>query len=92
MKHILWVLFVFVSSSAFADVEQHIAELEQKSNAVQKKIINEVSSEQIRQQNKLAIQMKIDKLRAKIGGESDLHKKIEMQEQLKNLQSQKNSL
>ena len=92
MKHILCALFVFVSTSALADVEQHLAELEQKSNAVRTKIINEVSSEQIRQQNKLAIQMKIDKLRAQIGGESDLQKKVEMEEQLKNLQSQKNSL
>ncbi|MVX99267.1 hypothetical protein GP924_28525 [Enterobacteriaceae bacterium 8376wB9] len=92
MKYILCVLFFFVSSSAFADVKQHLAELEKKSNAVRKKIINEVSSEQIRQQNKLAIQMEIDKLRAKIGGESDLKKKIEMQERLKNLQTKKNSL
>lgn len=92
MKYILCALFVFVSSSAFADVEKHIAELEQKSNAVKTKIINEVSSEQIRQQNKLAIQMEIDKLRAKIGGESDLQKKIEMQEQLKSLQAKKNNL
>lgn len=92
MKHILCALFVFVSSCAFADVEQHLAELEQKSNAVRTKIINEVSSEQIRRQNKLALQMKIDKLRAQIGGESDLQKKAEMEEQLKNLQFQKNSL
>ena len=92
MKYILCMLSLIFSLPAFADVDQHTALLEQKSNAVRSKIISEVGSEQIRQQNKLSIQLKIDSLRAKIGGEADLAKKMELEKQLKQLQQQKNNL
>lgn len=92
-KIIIITSFCFFSFHCFAATNSPTSQLQSSAGAVSSNSISaNVSSEQARQNSKLSVQLKIDALRAKLGGVTDIETKIQLENELKLLQEQRQKL
>ncbi|WP_407578930.1 hypothetical protein [Citrobacter koseri] len=75
-----------------SDMERHTTALQQKSQATARGVIADVSSTQARQQQKLALQMRIDQLRSELGGATDSARQQTLTQQLRKLEKERAGL
>lgn len=83
------VMSLLVPSVATANITDL---LQAKSRAVGKSIVSEVRSKQVKQQSKLAIQLKIYALQNKLGAETDSKKRQLLESELSKLMKKKQKI
>ncbi|EBY1953398.1 hypothetical protein ACGG0V_004747 [Salmonella enterica] len=88
MRTLGFISLLFIAYFAKADIKQ---QLQQRSDATSRAVVANVERKQRLLSEKLKLQMKINLLRGEIGSAQGEEKKT-LQDQLKNLEKQKDSL
>lgn len=91
-KKIVAVAFFMVSTGCNAYAASTTSQLQSSAGVISSSVTSSVFSEQSKQNTKLMLQLKIDALRARLGGISDIEVKMQLEKELKQLQQQRQSI
>ncbi len=94
-------LVLLITAIIYSPVNSHAAQsskadigdlLAKKSKAVSESIVSNVDQQQKNNSRRLSLRMKIDELRARMGGSSNIKERDMMQEQIKTYEKEINSI